>query len=282
MINDIKSHYNKRPATTRRLGQKNVPHGPVRCYNNFVKASLLRRYLHVGDTLLDIACGSGGDLAKVQRCVSRYVGIDVAPGCIERAVGRARSRHFEAAFFVIDARREFGLPALRSSAAFDVCSCQLGPQFFCESEATLRVFVANVARVLRVGGVFLASMPDSAELERRSADCLTREGRCEFGNAAYKVEYEAESGGGLAAWRRYDFSLPGCIEKCPEYVAPWREVRGVFEEAGFRLLERPPFLSYSRRDHDLQRQMHASGSMLPDAREICGLYVTFAFKFDPK
>ena len=54
--------------------------------NNAWKRDLISEAVTPGDTVLDVCCGRGGDLAKCAHAVARsYVGVDIAPGCIAEA-----------------------------------------------------------------------------------------------------------------------------------------------------------------------------------------------------
>jgi mRNA (guanine-N7-)-methyltransferase len=70
----------------------------LRCLNNFVKSSLLHKYLrHFGNhhsnsaRILELSCGKGADVFKMKkstRHISRYVGTDIAKNSLDEAILR--------------------------------------------------------------------------------------------------------------------------------------------------------------------------------------------------
>jgi SAM-dependent methyltransferase len=106
-------------------------------------------YAGSGARLLDVGCGEGYGATLVSPLVESYVGIDVAPDAIERATLRYGSD--TTSFRRYDGDR---LPFLDDS--FDVVtSFQV-----IEHVEAVSVYVSEIRRVLRPGGVFLATTPN--------------------------------------------------------------------------------------------------------------------------
>lgn len=60
----------------------------LRTLNNWIKSVLIRLYTREGDSVLDLACGKGGDLRKWDFAkIGFYFGVDVARGSIYDAAG---------------------------------------------------------------------------------------------------------------------------------------------------------------------------------------------------
>lgn len=285
MDEQIRLHYETKRPTRRRLREEGVPCGQLRRWNNFVKAAMLRRYITEAFdargpvAFLDVCCGAGGDLPKVARharMVSTYVGFDLAAARVDEARRRARGVRVPVEVFQHDANDDFAAAALARAPAYSVVSCQLGPHFACSGPGALSAFASRIARVVRPGGFFIGSLPDADVLAQRSAGAVLEEGGRRFGNRAYSVVFAGERLDPLALGSHYTFSLAGCVDRCPEFVAPWHHLRAAFEHAGFDVAQRVRFLDVA--DARLQRRMHARVPADEDEREACALYVAFAFR----
>lgn len=103
-----------------------------------------------GMRVLDLACGPGNLTSLLARLVApggEAVGVDLAPGMIERARARGIGN---ARFEVMD------IEALRfANAAFDAATCGHGLQFVPNLDRAL----AETRRVLKAGSRFAASVP---------------------------------------------------------------------------------------------------------------------------
>lgn len=106
-------------------------------------------YAGIGARLLDVGCGEGYGATLVSPLVGSYVGIDVAPDAIERAT--LRYGNDSTSFTRYDGDR---FPLLDDS--FDVVtSFQV-----IEHVEDVSRYVSEIRRVLRPGGLFLASTPN--------------------------------------------------------------------------------------------------------------------------
>lgn len=183
----------------------------LRNANNWVKSTLLNMNIPSGSSVLDICCGAGGDLKKFQHSgVSKYVGIDISEGCIDRAKERSAKMKWgvQRDFQVVDVRQKFEMGQM-----FDCVVCNFAVQFFFESSEILSTFCCNVQRHLKPGGLFLACIPNGEEIIRRSKSSSHNH----FGNSLFSVKYNDELTQGVG--NPYAFSLKDCIEDCIEYVA---------------------------------------------------------------
>jgi SAM-dependent methyltransferase len=96
-----------------------------------------------GERWLDVATGTGEIAVRAARRGASVTGLDLAPGLIEAARGRARGAGVEVALEVGDAER---LPY--PDAGFDVVSSGFGVMFAPDQRAA----AAELARVTRPGG----------------------------------------------------------------------------------------------------------------------------------
>lgn len=100
--------------------------------------------LRPGQLVLDVACGTGAVTAAAARSVGaagRVVGVDLSPGMLKIAMGRAQERNLE--------YREMDAESLdMPDGLFNVVLCQLGLMLFPRPEAALKEMV----RVCKKGG----------------------------------------------------------------------------------------------------------------------------------
>lgn len=195
----------------------------LRELNNWVKSELILACVRLNDFVLDLACGKGGDLPKWKEArVGAYCGVDVA---LRSVRSDARSRYnlgkhkFPAALFVADC---FGadLPRalLPAFGTFDVVSCQFALHYAFATEARARRAIANVAALLRPGGVFVGTTADADALVRK----LRAARGARFGNDVYSVSFGA--GGKVFPSERgpfghaYSFTLSESVDGVEEYL----------------------------------------------------------------
>lgn len=103
-----------------------------------------------GREVLDIGCGQGIASRALARAGARVTATDVTPEMLDAARAHEAAGPLGIHYVLADAQRLDGL----ADAAFDVVTCQLALMDIPDLDATL----AAVARVLRPGGVFVASV----------------------------------------------------------------------------------------------------------------------------
>ncbi|KAJ4333775.1 mRNA cap guanine-N7 methyltransferase [Didymella glomerata] len=187
----VKQHYNMVPERGREWRQTDSKIKGLRSYNNWVKSSLIQKF--IGDErnlkILDIGCGKGGDLQKWQasRKVELYVGCDPADVSINQAKERYKSmqkksrRLFHADFFAKDCFGEWlgDIPIIRDvgidpgvgpgnavsqrwgGGGWDMVTMMFCMHYAFESEAKAKGMLRNVAGALKKGGRFIGCIPNS-------------------------------------------------------------------------------------------------------------------------
>lgn len=111
--------------------------------------------LRPGERVLDVACGTGVGARLAREAVGRgsdVTGLDVNPGML--AVARAATPAEMAIDWVEAPAEAMPLP----DDSFDAVLCGMGLQFFSDRRAGL----AEIRRVLRPGGRFVANLPGPA------------------------------------------------------------------------------------------------------------------------
>ncbi|KAF2621175.1 mRNA cap methyltransferas-like protein, partial [Macroventuria anomochaeta] len=196
----VKQHYNMVPERGREWRQTDSKIKGLRSYNNWVKSSLIQKF--IGDErnlkILDIGCGKGGDLQKWQasRKVELYVGCDPADVSIKQAKDRyaqmqKKSRRlFHAEFYAKDCFGEWlgDIPIIREigidpgvgpgnavsqrwgGGGWDMVTMMFCMHYAFESEAKAKGMLRNVAGALKKGGRFIGCIPNSDILSAKVID----------------------------------------------------------------------------------------------------------------
>lgn len=145
-------------------------------------------------SILDLACGKGGDLPKWQKQdIGHYVGVDIAYGsicdAIQRYNGNERNRQgcqFPARWCAgnfVSPNFFTELERVEPGIRFDAVSCQFAIHYSWTSELDAQNALRNAASRLKPGGLFVGTTTDANVLLRKlqAAPGLT------FGNSLYKV-----------------------------------------------------------------------------------------------
>ena len=196
----VRQHYNMVPERGREWRQTDSKIKGLRSYNNWVKSSLIQKF--IGDErnlkILDIGCGKGGDLQKWQasRKVELYVGCDPADVSIKQAKDRyaqmqKKSRRlFHAEFYAKDCFGEWlgDIPIIRDvgidpgvgpgnamsqrwgGGGWDMVTMMFCMHYAFESEAKAKGMLRNVAGALKKGGRFIGCIPNSDILSTKVID----------------------------------------------------------------------------------------------------------------
>ncbi len=147
----------------------------LRRFQNWVKSVLIMACApRECNSVLDLACGKLGDLAKWrEKGVRRYVGIDISSESLANGAKRFSSDNSGASMMTgrlvcadlgaVDLRC---FPALAPGEQFDCISIQFALHYLFQSEARALTFFANIRDRLRPGGVFLGTIADSHALVR--------------------------------------------------------------------------------------------------------------------
>lgn len=115
-IEIIADHYNKRPKGDLKT-RKESQVIKLRSFNNWIKSVLINEYTIIDKfnmnkqknvyTVLDLACGKGGDLTKWKHVshIQKLIGIDIAKESIAEAKDRCHKINppFQASFYSLDA-----------------------------------------------------------------------------------------------------------------------------------------------------------------------------------
>ncbi|BBN04562.1 mRNA (guanine-N7-)-methyltransferase [Marchantia polymorpha subsp. ruderalis] len=134
----------------------------------FVKRVLMRQLLSPGAVVCDLFCGRGLDTERwAEAEIGRYIGVDLSASALEEAREQweRHDKPFAADFVELDPciveledhLEAYGLPV-------DVVCCLAHLQDSFTSEDMVRHLLKNVATVLKPGGFFFGTAPDSSTI----------------------------------------------------------------------------------------------------------------------
>ncbi|EQC35212.1 hypothetical protein SDRG_07441 [Saprolegnia diclina VS20] len=153
----------------------------MRAMNNWIKSVLIREYCPTNCKVLDLACGKGGDMMKwAKQNVSMYMGVDIAQGSLEDAVGRVQKNRQLSQMDIQLVQGDLGKVSLLSDSlycwsaakqwhmavpvnsphAFDMVSMQFSFHYmFCDQNSA-NLFFSTLRSMLPKGGQFIATTID--------------------------------------------------------------------------------------------------------------------------
>ncbi|OAE29130.1 hypothetical protein AXG93_1390s1130 [Marchantia polymorpha subsp. ruderalis] len=134
----------------------------------FVRTVLLRQMVEPGNVVCDLFCGRGLDTERwAESGIGRYIGVDLSASALEEAREQweQQEKPFPAHFCELDPcmvdlqdqLQDYGLPA-------DVVCCFSHLQDCFTSEDMVRRLLKNVSAVLKSGGYFFGTCPDSSTI----------------------------------------------------------------------------------------------------------------------
>ncbi|KAH7420419.1 hypothetical protein KP509_13G006900 [Ceratopteris richardii] len=173
--------------------------------------------------------------------------------------------------------------------SFDVCSCQFALHYAWCSAGRARATLASVAGLLKPGGFFFGTIPDSEVILSRLRSSPTAFSG-QFGNKIYRIKFDAtQRAKALRCWEepygiQYEFHLLDAVDHCPEWLVPFQELQNLAHEYGFELLLRKNFQEFVR-EHmqapNLAKLMHklgAPGNISQEEWECVSIYLVFIFR----
>jgi mRNA (guanine-N7-)-methyltransferase len=302
-------HYNKRGDSHRTLNSKSDTL-QQKNLNNWVKATLIASAVRPRYSILDLACGKGGDLPKWQKQeIGHYVGVDIAYGsicdAIQRYNGNQRNRQgcqfpaIWAAGNFVHPRFFDALERVEPGIRFDAVSCQFAIHYSWTSHEHAQNALRNAAIRLKPGGLFVGTTTDSNVLVRK----LQAAPGLKFGNSLYSVEFLPENphddpstfdktlSNRTPFNVQYRFYLKDAVDDCVECLVDFARMRELAANVGLELVEHVNLHDYFERattksskapaNIDLLRKMNVMdqrGSISPEQWEVIYLYKTFVFR----
>jgi SAM-dependent methyltransferase len=218
----MRRHYNAASRETPEQRRQSA-HLHLRQYHNQLKRELMQRWVpHPPRSVLDLACGKGGDVSKWSTLrAASYVGVDVA----EQALAVARQRYAHVAMPQQYVHANVLAPA--PPGMYDVVSVQFAMHYF--GGERLTALWARIRAALAPGGVVLCTYTDGLALARLALSELQRQkwtsGTLRIRLALAEIEVPERSwralqaGGGAVPDDdlEYCFSMGSLVSRsCPE------------------------------------------------------------------
>ena len=241
-------------------------------------------------SVLDLACGKGGDLLKFSKAgVDNVTCVDIAETSVQQAKDRYnqmkqrnRGRIFKAEFFAADCTKTRLLEKYHNTPKFDIVSCQFAFHYSFETQSQAECMVRNAAEHLKPGGYFIGTTPDANVIWERLKSGQTNN----FGNSVYSVEFDQDSPlvaaakqysngnetHGKVAGRMpkdlqtfgvgYNFHLEGVVD-CPEFLVNFDALCDIADRHGLVLAGKQGFENFfkekrhSREGANLLRRINA-------------------------
>lgn len=178
----VKALYDKQAET--KVSKSKRAKGPsiaLKRFHNLIKRQLILRFCRRGASILDIACGRGGDLSKWVSAGARCVrGIDMSgPGIVEARKRwsilkkkRGRGGDMRVTFEQSDSVGMSPIPGL--SGQYDAVTIMFALHYFFGSEAVLRTLLSSVAAALKNGGYFFGTVTDGAAVVQQLDTATTQ------------------------------------------------------------------------------------------------------------
>lgn len=296
----VRNFYNDQTFRSKRQKRNQSKIYKLRSFNNCCKYILINKYAVRGGNVLDLGCGKGGDLAKWEMAqIASYVGVDISDQSIREAIHRYRGGRygFRAIFATGDAYNT-PLPDILTNfqdelnLEFDTVSLQFCFHYAFINEQTARHALENISRSLKLGGMFIGTMPSSDFIRwkiRRLAP-----GEKKWGNSLYSVEFPEvppKDGNFESAFGNlYTYYLADAVDHVPEYVVPFEKLRALCEEYNMELRYKKNLFEvfnkeipkyFHRLPHPLMQSLRREDGtygISGEDRDACSFYLAFAFE----
>lgn len=215
-----------------------------RALQNWIKQSLLFVLVWSRDvhSLLDLACGKGGDAGKVPETVD-YTGIDLCP----QSIALAKQRHPGKTFSVASFNDEDSFSAAIAHSRYDACICMFALHY----ATSLRDVLRRVRRTLKPGGVFLFTTFDENEVER------TPEGRGSIRIVKHEVQ---------GSKRRVWVQMEGSVDMLPEAILSTHDILEAAQASSFKVASSQTF-GAAMTDFGIGQQLDPEDSVAVQQRD---------------
>lgn len=132
-------------------------------FHNTAKRALLNIFAKDAKSLLDLACGRGGDIHKWRALGIRDVlGLDISAESVEEGQARfetiATRSDFNYVFQTADLRTGWRSPERKQ---YDAVTCMFAMHYFFDTEASAHALLKTASDNLKPGGYFVGIVPDA-------------------------------------------------------------------------------------------------------------------------
>ncbi|ODV88234.1 hypothetical protein CANARDRAFT_193912 [[Candida] arabinofermentans NRRL YB-2248] len=296
----IRNKYNQQAHFSRRHKRKESKIYTLRSFNNCIKYILVNKYGKPHGNVLDLGCGKGGDMAKWESIgTESYVGIDLSDQSIKEAISRYRkSRYQFHAIFATGDAFNVPIPKLLENfkeevnLEFDTVSMQFCLHYAFDSEETIRHLLENISRSLKVGGMFIGTIPSSDFINWKLKKLPP--GEKKWGNSIYSVEFHKDPprDGKFPDpfGNMYTYYLVDAVDNVPEFVVPFEKLRSLCESYNLELRYKKNFFELFNKEIptyfkkfpipliESLRKPDGTYGVSGEDRDACSFYLAFAFE----
>lgn len=277
----VRNHYNKQEIKDFKE-RKDTANINIQNINNKIKYTLIEDFLERGSTVLDLACGKGGDLRKyTKKEVTFLYGLDCSNISLLEILNRVKKFRpdFPCRFKIQDCFGEkFDL-----EKHFDFISCQFSFHYSFYKEEIAKQAIENVAIHLKPGGKFIMTIPSKNVIcERIRKNNLKNtlyhiKPSSKLMECAKNNQTNSEDVFGLG----YSFMLSDSINECEEWVVDDKYIVDEFKKYGCNVILNASFGQYCI---DMKKQRRTNIilhdeylQMKPDEREVVDIYQIYVF-----
>jgi SAM-dependent methyltransferase len=239
----MQRHYNaaSRETPAQRARSR---HRHLRRFHNQLKLGLMQQHAPRPRSVLDLACGKGGDASKwSQLRAANYVGVDVAG----EALGVARQRYIHLAMPQQYVQADVLAPP--PPGTYDVVSLQFAMHYFAGER--LRTLWRRIHAALAPGGVVLCTYTDGLAVARLALSELRRQAwrsgtlhirlalaELEVPEASWRALQAGLDGAAVPDNLVYHFAMDQLVSRdCPEYFLWPHTVAAAVTAHGLAILE---------------------------------------------
>lgn len=159
-------HYDATTCALQNAGTQQRTH--LQRFHNDAKRALLDTFARNAGSLLDLACGRGGDIHKWRNLgIATVLGLDISA----ESVQEARERYANAQADNAGSACTFQQADLRApwhaGSQYDMCTCMFALHYFFGSERDAHTVLRTASASLRPGGYFVGIVPDALMVNER-------------------------------------------------------------------------------------------------------------------
>lgn len=239
----------------------------LRNANNFMKSWLIRSFLK-GDTVLDVACGKGGDLYKFlnSKHVQSYTGFDISQKLIEIAKERQKEFKGESKKTILLFNANFldtesWYQKKIKDNSFDFINMQFCIHYFMINPSTVLLWIQVIAKILRKKGRLVITCVDSENLTKK----IEKENKWQ--NSICQITSLPKELQAKYHWKGYNFQLSEAVSDV-EFIVDIRYLESQCKLNGLSLVSIAKFSEFS----------HQFTQLTKDEKDIFELYQYLVFE----
>lgn len=216
-----------------------------RKYNNFVKNQILKKYAFKNNSLLDLACGKGGDLHKwISLDIKKVKAYDIDLASIKEARSRYNKIKTKKGTFTFT-HTDLSNTIIQPKIKFDMVTCFFAIHYFFKNEITFMYLISNIVNNIKKNGYFMMTTFSEEKLKEINYKVDTEIFKVNPIDIKDKV-----FGRSISVWIK-DSVLD---KEREEYVVPFKYLVNKLSEYDIELVESGNFKDfYNNRKHKLNK-----------------------------